>query len=99
MLVECKSLNMLLGHQEVHTDLIKNGSRVDLILSWDNELIQMSLTDARKEIEAILRGIIGGPEAGSLTKQTEKKQMQYVLNYLNNFCSVPHSAGIERELG
>lgn len=74
MLVECKSLNMLLGHKEVHTDLIKNGSRVDLILSWDNELIQMSLTDARKEIEAILRGIIGGPEASSLTKQTEKSE-------------------------
>lgn len=72
--MECKSFEYAFGHKEVHADLIKNGSSVDLILSWDNELIQMSLTDARKEIEAILRGIIDGPEASSLTKQTEKSE-------------------------
>lgn len=33
----------------------------------------MSLIDAEEEIEAILRGIIGGLKAWSLTKQTGKK--------------------------
>ena len=46
---------------------------MDLITRRDNEPIQMSLTDAEKEIEAILRGVIGGLEACSLTKQTGKK--------------------------
>ena len=51
----------------------------------------MSLIDAGKEIEAILRGVIGGLEALSLTKQTGKNLMQYVLNY---FCRVLRIAGI-----
>lgn len=73
---------------------------MDLIWHWDNLLIQMILIDAEEEIEAILRGIIGGLKAWSLTKQTGKKNlMQYVLNYLNNFCRVLHNAGIKRELG
>lgn len=54
----------------------------------------MSLIDAEKEIEAILRGVISGLQACSLTKQTGKNLMQYVLNYLNNFCRVQHTAGI-----
>lgn len=66
-------------------------------MHWDNELIQMSLIDAEEEIEAILRGVIGGLRACSLTKQTGKNLMQYILNYLNNFCRVQHTAGY-REL-
>lgn len=62
----------------------------------------MILNDAEEEIEAILRGIIGVLEAWSPTKQTGQKKnknlMQYVLNYLNNFCRVPHNAGVKREL-
>lgn len=46
---------------------------MDLILDWDSLLIQMILIDAKEEIEAILRGIIGGLKACSLTKQTAKK--------------------------
>lgn len=38
-------------------------------MHWYNELIQMSLIDAEKEIEAILRGVIGGLQACSLAKQ------------------------------
>lgn len=56
----------------------------------------MSFIDAEKEIEAILRGDIGALKAFSLTKQTGKNLMQYVLNYLNNFCSILHTAGILR---
>lgn len=59
----------------------------------------MILSDAKEEIEAILRGIIGGLKVCSPTKQTAtKKLMQYVLNYLNNFCRALHNAGIQREL-
>lgn len=69
---------------------------MDLILYWDNELIRISLIDAGKEIEAILRGVIDGLKACRLTKQTGRNLMQNVLNYLNNFCRVLHTAGIER---
>ncbi len=67
---------------------------MELILFWDNKLIQMSLTDAEKEIEASLREVIGGLKACSLTKHTGKILIQYVLNYLRNFSRVLLIVGI-----
>lgn len=56
----------------------------------------MSLIDAEKEIEAILRVVISGLKAFSLTKQTGRNLIQYVLIYLYNFFRVLHTAGIQR---
>lgn len=44
-----------------------------LIVHRDNWLIQMSLIDTEQEIETILREVIGGLEAWSLTKQNRQK--------------------------
>lgn len=51
-------------------------------MDWDSLLIQMILSDAKEEIEAILRGIIGGLKVCSQTKQTAPQKMNAICPQL-----------------